>query len=392
MKKARILSLLLALGIMLAALPLPVSAAGADPTLKIKNSGTNAQTLSLSSLPADCHGIQITLELDREPDDHTAFVFAESLPTAGAYYTYQDGAPGEWNLTLYLTAKAAFAPGELVLGTLSNHEEFQIEAVSNLELLVGSSDNLESISHETVTLEKTVQSDSGTPGTPGIPGTPGNPSTPGTPGTPGNPSTPGTPGNPSSPDVPGPAALPFTDVKPSDWYYDAVGYVYAHGLMTGTSETAFSPQVVSSRGMIVTILYRLEGEPSAGSASFHDVEPGQWYSDAVNWCAEHGIVTGYDDGRFGPKDTISREQMAAILYRYAQYKGYDVSARANLSGFTDAGKVSAYALEAMQWAVAEQLIQGVASGTGTMLSPSGSAVRSQSATILMRFCENIAGR
>ena len=139
--------------------------------------------------------------------------------------------------------------------------------------------------------------------------------------------------------------------------------------------------------MIVTMLYRLENEPTAASAGFTDVAAGQWYTDAVNWAAANNIVNGYGDSQFGPTDTITREQMAAILYRYAQYKGYDVTASANLSAYTDAASVSSYAVSAMQWAVGEGLINGV---TNTTLVPGGSATRAQVAAILMRFCENVA--
>jgi len=140
--------------------------------------------------------------------------------------------------------------------------------------------------------------------------------------------------------------------------------------------------------MIVTILHRLEGEPSSQeSTAFLDIPLDAWYADAVAWAAEHGIVVGYSDTAFGPNDPITREQMAAILYRYAQYKGYDVSAQADLSKFTDTGKISAYALPALQWANAEGLINGKGNG---VLDPRGQATRAEAAAILMRFCEDIA--
>lgn len=181
--------------------------------------------------------------------------------------------------------------------------------------------------------------------------------------------------------------LPFVDVPSGSWYEDAARYVYEKGLMAGTSDTTFSPNTTTTRGMIVTILYRLEGAPAvSGSSSFTDVAAGRYYADAVAWAAANNIVGGYGNGLFGPNDTITREQMAAILYRYAQYKGYDVTASADLSGYSDAAQVSSYALAALQWANAEGLVNGT---SGTTLTPGGSATRAQVAVILMRFCENI---
>ena len=138
--------------------------------------------------------------------------------------------------------------------------------------------------------------------------------------------------------------------------------------------------------MIVTILHRLEGTPAAEASTFADVEAGQWYADAVGWGSANGVVKGYSALEFAPLQNITREQLAAILYRYAQLKGYDTSKRADLSGYTDADKISAYALEAMQWAVAEGLLTG---RTETTLVPGGEATRAEAAMILMRFCENV---
>ena len=186
---------------------------------------------------------------------------------------------------------------------------------------------------------------------------------------------------------PQPAGLPFVDVRTSDWFYDAVVYAYENGMMAGVGNNQFSPNTTTTRAMIVTILYRLENQPAAGSSSFTDVPAGQWYTNAVAWAAANGIVGGYGDGRFGPNDTITREQMAAILYRYAQFKGYDVSNTGNLSGYTDAAQVSEWARSAMGWANAQGLITG---NTATTLNPTGSATRAEVATILMRFVENEA--
>lgn len=176
----------------------------------------------------------------------------------------------------------------------------------------------------------------------------------------------------------------FTDVADNAWYAGAVQYVYEYGLMDGTSDTSFEPEIVTSRAMIVTILYRLEGKPTTDMSAFSDVRPGQWYTDAVAWATRNQIVTGYD-GAFRPDDPLTRQDMATILYRYASYKGYNVSARADLSAYTDAGQVSGYAADAMSWANAAGLITGVTAGT---LVPQGHATRAEVAAILTRFCEN----
>lgn len=179
-----------------------------------------------------------------------------------------------------------------------------------------------------------------------------------------------------------PANLPFTDVNDNDWFSDVVRYVYDKGLMTGTSDTEFSPNLTTTRGMIVSILNRLEGGPTAEAAGFTDVADGDWYADAVNWAASEGIVAGYEDQTFRPNDPITREQLAAMLMNYAAWKGEDVSARADLSSYNDAASVSSWAAETVQWAVAEGLISGM---PGNLLEPQGSATRAQVAAILERF-------
>ena len=146
--------------------------------------------------------------------------------------------------------------------------------------------------------------------------------------------------------------FPFADVAKGSWYYEGVRYAYENGLMSGTGEGTFSPDLPTSRGMLVTILYRLAGSPAAGSASFTDVAKGQWYADGVAWASANGVVSGYPDGSFRPNDTITREQMAAILYQYARIQGKLDDSRADLSIFSDLDSLSAYAKEPMSWAVA----------------------------------------
>ena len=177
----------------------------------------------------------------------------------------------------------------------------------------------------------------------------------------------------------------FNDLVPSAWYIDAVQYAYDHGLMTGTSATTFSPNATTTRGMIVAILHRQEGEPVVNYLmTFDDVAEGAYYAEAVRWAASEGVVNGYSASAFGPGDAITREQLAAILYNYAAYKGMDTSARADLSSYSDAASVSAWAEDAMQWTVEEGLLRGVTNDT---LDPQGAATRVQVAAILQRFLE-----
>lgn len=184
------------------------------------------------------------------------------------------------------------------------------------------------------------------------------------------------------------SSLPFGDVKSADWFYNDVKYVYDKGMMAGTAADVFAPNATTTRAMIVTILYRLEGSPAVtGTSAFVDVPAGQWYTDAVNWAAANQIVKGTSATTFAPNDSITREQMAAILYRYAQYKGYDVTKKADLSGYSDNSQVSAYAKDALAWANAAKLINGV---TNTTLAPQGNATRAQVSAILHRFCDGVA--
>ena len=185
-----------------------------------------------------------------------------------------------------------------------------------------------------------------------------------------------------------PVAEPFVDVAEGDWFYDAVVYAYQNELMDGVGGNRFAPNSETTRAQLVTILYRLEGEPAvSGDLPFTDVEAGIWYTDAILWAAQNNIVNGVSDTEFAPGDDLTRQQLVTILYRYAEAKGYDVSASADLSGYPDADQVQDYAQPAMAWAVAENIIQGMEDGT---LKPAGNASRAQIATILMRFCEDVA--
>lgn len=181
------------------------------------------------------------------------------------------------------------------------------------------------------------------------------------------------------------SGLPFADVPSGSWYYDDVAYVYDTGLMTGLTATAFGPNLSTTRGMIVTILWRMENEPAAKhGCPFADVRRGSYYEQAIAWASENGIVTGFDASTFAPDRAITREQLAAILFRFAAYRGMDaVTLRENLSSFQDQAAISAYAVSALNWAVGEGLMQG----TGDKLEPTGSATRAQVAAMLRRFIQ-----
>ena len=184
---------------------------------------------------------------------------------------------------------------------------------------------------------------------------------------------------------PNTGANPFTDVSEKDWFYSDVMFVYENGLMLGTSKTLFSPHGTATRGMMATILWRMEGSPAPkGKNSFTDVEAGKWYADAITWTAENGIFAGYGKDKFGPDDPITREQLAAIFYRYADYKGYDLTVKGNLDKFKDADKITDYAKTAMQWAVGSSLVKGK---SGNLLDPQGTATRAEIAAMLHRFIE-----
>ena len=197
------------------------------------------------------------------------------------------------------------------------------------------------------------------------------------------PVTPGTPVTPARPAAP--VGLPFADVSSSDWFYNDVRYVYEKGIMDGTGADRFSPNAPLTRAMIVTILYRMAGSPSvSGSSNFTDVAAGKWFAKAVAWAAANGIVNGYGSGLFGPNDPVTREQLAAILYRYAVYGGMTaVTLEENLGSFADTAQLSAYAIQAMNWAVG----QGLINGSGSNLVPKAQATRAQVAAIIHRYLE-----
>ena len=184
-----------------------------------------------------------------------------------------------------------------------------------------------------------------------------------------------------------PETVAFSDVSESDWFYKGVSYVVENGMMNGVGENQFAPNAPLTREMLAVVLYNMEKQPeSTGVNPFADVKADMWYTDAIVWANANGIVAGYDDSTFGLGNSITREQLAAILYRYAQMKGYDVTEKADLTGYADSAAISGYAVEAMQWANANGIVNGM---TATTLAPQGTATRAQVATMLMNFCENV---
>lgn len=183
-----------------------------------------------------------------------------------------------------------------------------------------------------------------------------------------------------------PAEGPFDDVAATDWFCDEVLAAYEAGMMTGTGERTFSPGAPATRAMLVTILYRLAGEPAAEGGGFTDVSASAYYASAVAWASQNGIVEGFEDGSFQPDAAITREQLAAVLYRYATWKGADTSASGELTDFADAASVSSWAQAAMKWAVGAGILSGSAAG----LEPQGTATRAQAAAMLVRFTQTVS--
>lgn len=347
---------LLCLAVLLS-LAAPAAAASASPTLRWeRGSGGNSANLYVEGLDGarNVYAAQLDLTLNG------VYQTVQVTQTEHVYNTQTlQAANGMTKLSLYWCAQenASLSAGrEVPLGTLTLDSGVSAPAKATLTLLDWS---LTPFFKEEVTVREVVPDVT-------VPTRPVKP-----------------PEKPEEPEEPEP--LPFTDVADSDWFCGAVRYAYERGLVNGTSATEFSPNGTITRGMIVTILYRLEGEPEAAASGFTDVEPDRWYSAAIGWAAANGVVNGYADGTFCPNDPVTREQMAAILYRYTGAGTPGQSAGADLSAFPDCTTISGYAQDAMNWAVGLGLIQGM----GGLLSPRGSATRAQAATILMRFCQGL---
>lgn len=417
-------TLLLTLCLLATALT-PWAAAAGGPKLVTSSQEAASQAVGFSSLPAGCQSFQATFTLSADTSyDFMADSALTQLP--GVYTTWQQSGS---TVTVYVTAKSGVltSDGTLTLGTLSTHDgtAFTVEKATGLKVL--GADNTEiPVDSDGSTGGSTSGGGSSTPATRPITiqsNSGGKVTASAAQAAQGKvitltaaPNSGYTLKSLSVTDAAGKAvsltnlgggkytfvmpasavtvsasfaaqavvpASPFADVAPGTWYYDAVQYAYENGLMSGTGEGQFSPDLATSRGMIVTILYRLAGSPAvSGSGSFTDVSKSDWYADSVAWASANGIVSGYPDRTFRPNDTITREQMAAILYQYAQFQGKLGSNRADLSVFADVGSVSTWAKESMSWAVAQGLISGISADT---LAPGGSTTRAQAAVILTAF-------
>lgn len=367
MTRTRFLSLLLA-AVLLFGAAAPARCAG-QPTL-ICETGVEEGIISLSLDGLDgaaVYGVQAELVLEGE---YPRCVFTPSSRTAYSPDCVLESRRGKTTVTVYLTGSAALDKGgALDLGEL----DLGGGELVNWDVLP------ETASVILLDQQLRVMSASGS-----LPVTATAPA-----GTSFAPSD--TPSQPDAqqPQLPGAETviLPFTDVAADIWYRGAVEYVYARSIMSGVSASAFSPSQSTSRGMIVTMLHRLEGSPAALPAAFQDVSAGAYYASPVAWASASGIVTGISTGVFSPDTAITREQLAAILYRFAQYKGLDTAAQADLSVFPDASTVSPYAAGSMSWAVGAGLING----SGGRLDPRGNATRAQVAVIFQRLCVNLLG-
>ncbi len=368
MTKKRLLSLLLSLLLLLGTAPAAMAAGTASLFCETESDGT--AVLSLEDLAVSgIYGVQLELTLAGE---YPACTFTPSSRTAYAPPCGVRLSRDTTYLTLYLTDRSPLdQKGFLDLGYLDLGTDAASILWPDTARLTLLDQRLRPASGSSVTIP--VDLFSGT----SIPDRPQRPQDPNPPNDPQDPQPPATT-----------VVLPFTDVPAGAWYYDAVGYVYGRGMMQGVAASLFAPDASTDRAMIVTILHRLEGSPAALPAVFTDVQGNAYYAAPVAWAASCGVVTGYDDATFRPASPITREQLAAILYRFAQYKGLDVAARGDLSAFPDASAVSLYAAEAMSWAVAVGLING----TDGRLDPGGTASRAQVAVILQRLCVNLLKR
>ncbi|MFC4305206.1 S-layer homology domain-containing protein [Cohnella boryungensis] len=355
-------------------------AAGVIATV-VYDSGSNKYDVALSKGSAnDSKGLAMTVNESANPD--IAIVAAAKAAAEGASYSSmtQAAATSESVIAavLKVTAEAAVKNSNVAItinkvrytvpiaGTSANRSGTDGSYVFTVTVVKGAQS--QTTGQIRVSIAATAYTSGGTPGG----GTPGG-STPG-----GN-----TPGG-STPEGSAPSGgTSFEDVNKSDWFFDAVTYVQHNGLMSGTSETIFMPNLTANRAMIVTVLYRMVGKPHViGESTFTDVPSGAWYTDAINWAEQSGIVNGYSNKRFGLDDAVTREQLIALLYRYAQHKNLNVTATGDLSDFVDKDKTSDWATESMKWAIGKGIISGKGSG---MLDPSGTATRAEIAAILMRF-------
>ena len=353
----------LIIGSVMAVMAIPVAFAAGTPSLNITANESTQQSVIFDNISNDIKNLHVTINLSKNQN----YSFLENNDLASKAGIEFHCKTDNSTVTIYITSNTDVltTSGNLILGTISAYESFSIKSATNMKVTDGT--NTSGTWDNTNT--QTPSTDNGSSDNSGSNSNSSNNS-----------------GNNSNTDKPE-TSIPFTDVSEKDWYYNAVKYAYDNNLMSGMSSTTFAPNANTTRGMIVTVLYRLENEPDVNiDNSFKDVKSSDYYGNAIYWAKQNNIVTGYNSTTFAPNDNITREQMAAILYRYASYKGYSVDKTSDLSEFTDVSNINDYALKPIKWAVASNLISGMGDST---ISPLGNASRAQVATILMRFIENL---
>ena len=356
----------LIIGSVMAVMAIPVAFAAGTPSLNITANESTQQSVIFDNISNDIKNLQVTINLSKS---QTYDFYSDLSNNIGMEVYYKPQNQFSDNITIYITSNVnpLTTTGNLVLGTISADENFSLKSATNMKVTDG-----------TNTSGVWDNANSQTPST-------GNNTGSNSSGSSNNNNS--NPNKPENKPEDTETTVPFTDVSEKDWYYNAVKFAYDNGLMSGVSDTAFEPNANTTRGMIVTVMYRLENEPNVNiDNSFKDVKSSDYYGNAIYWAKQNNIVTGYNSTTFAPNDNITREQMTAILYRYASYKGYSVDKTSDLSEFTDVSNINDYALKPVKWAVASNLISGMGDST---ISPLGNASRAQIATILMRFIENL---
>jgi hypothetical protein len=362
------------------------ASAVASATLSVANvQASPGSTIAVDvSMDGATSGLQITLEYDPAVLTPEKIEAGPQCPSTWMVVPSDDLTMGRF------VAVSGSSANETIAGVVARYT-YQVNAgaalgSSSLKVVTAILSDVGTDFHATVSSHGSVTVVASNPDDPVTPVTPNTPSTPSTPSTPNTPNTPSNTGGASidDPETPLAGLFPFTDVAESDWFYGDVYYMWENGLMNGTSDTLFSPGRTLTRGMVVTVLYRMESEPGVDGLGtpFPDVAEGVWYTDAIKWAADKKIVLGYGDGHFGPDDDITREQMAAILYRYQQLAEEAPPDAVEEITFADAGDISDYAKEPVKALVMQGIINGK---PNNRFDPKGNATRAEFAAMLHRY-------
>ncbi len=375
----------LVISAIMAAMAIPVAYAAGTPSLNIPANESTQQSVSFNNISSDVKNLQVTINLETYNKEQTYNFYSDLSKIAGVEVYYKQNSAN--SITIYITSNInpLTTTGNINLGTIEANESFKITSATNMKITDGINSQTPSMDNSTGGNDNSNDLDdsnnsSGSNNSNGSNSSNGSNNSGNSNNNNSNDNTDNEPENTET-------TIQFTDVNENDWYYDAVKYVYVNGLMSGVSDTTFAPNANTTRGMIVTVLYRMENQPNVTiDNSFNDVKSTDYYGNAIYWAKQNNIVSGYNSTTFAPNDNITREQIAAILYRYAAYKGYSVDKTSDLSNFNDTSNISNYALTPIKWAVSSGLISGMGDST---ISPIGNASRAQIATILMRFIENL---